>query len=365
MNKIIISGVILVAALYGGVQYWQKYNTPEYKKIWGWVPTTQFIPLWERKVQTQQVLKLGLLTDTHVHPNRIDKTKKIKGAPRYLGSRKDAHPLELFNEQMKNFQPDAIIHAGDVIEGTNDPDDVGMMGLDLVQKELEKSGVPVHWVVGNHDLRSVNKQQFREILEIEGDRDGVDRVVDYGDYRIITLDANYYRDGAVVEPGGTRHIPGYLHPETLAWLEGYLDTDRRVYIFMHQGAFNATVRQGETADVDAMITNAPQTKIREKLEKQKNKGKASISNAQEFRALLEKYNVDAFINGHLEVARYDEINNVRYYSLTGTKKSIVFPEGFYELVIDTDGPHMMMYYTDVNTREQKKVQFETAYRVQK
>ncbi len=363
-----VGSVFLIIVVVAGVSwYWHTYNTPAYAKKWGWFPTTTFIPLWERKVQTQQVLKIGMITDTHVHPNRIDRTNKADDAPRYLGSVKDAHPLKLFVQQMAQFQPTLIIHEGDVIEGTDDPAIVGQMGLDLVQAELEKIGVPVYWIVGNHDLRSVDKRQFTETLDFTQriarmQAKGVDQVIDQGDYRLILLDANYYPDGREVVPGGKRHIPGYLHPATLAWLERQLDTDKRVYVFMHQGAFFDPVRQGETADVDAMIARTKDPKIRKKLLRQKNRNKAPITNAAAFRALLEKYNVDAFINGHLEVARYDEIGGVRYYSLTGTKKSDVFPESFYEMTLDAGVPHIQMYYTDPADRVRHSVPFAETFR---
>lgn len=353
--------IIGIAVLGSVLVYWNTYNTPEYEKLWGVIPTTKFIPLYERKVETTQELKIGLITDTHVHPNRIDRENKADDAPRYLGSDKDAHPLEIFNEQMEIYQPDMIIHAGDVIEGTNDEDFVGIMGLDLVEAELKKSGVPVYWAVGNHDLRSVTKEQFQTTLEA----DHVQYYFDEGDYRFVMLDGNFYRDGSTVVPGGQRHIPGALHPETFPWLEGVLDTDKHVYVIMHQAAFDLKVAQGESADMGSAIERLEQELAQttdpeayEELEKKirdynkyRTKVKASITNAQQLRDMMARYNVDAFINGHLEVARYEESDGVRYYSLTGTKKSDMFPESFYELTLRAGEPYMAMYYTDTLTGE--------------
>ncbi len=365
-------GVLLGAVVYGGVRYWQTYNTPAYEKLWGWFPTTKFIPLWERKVQTDQVLKIGLITDTQVHPNRIRRSDKRPDAPRYLGSSRDARPLALFNERMKEYRPDIIVHAGDVIEGTGDSDIVGIMGMQLVEKELAKSGVPIYWVLGNHELRSLTKEQWRETMRITPQFRDADQVVDIGDYRLIFLDANYYPDGRTVEPGGKRHIPGYLHPETLAWLERQLDTDKRVFVFMHQGAFDKPVRQWQTFDVAgvrARVLEAKRTANDGKKRRTPSApdygpgGKLSITNAQDLRALMAKYNVDAFFNGHLEVARYEEADGVRYYSFAGTKKSKTFQESFYEVTITGAVPDVTMYYTDQVDFSQKILDFEDALRV--
>ncbi len=85
-------------------KYWVTYDTPAYVHKWDWFPTTTFIPLYERKVSTQQVLKIGVITDTQVHPNRVVRADKRPEAERYLGSSKDAHPLALFHENMRAFR---------------------------------------------------------------------------------------------------------------------------------------------------------------------------------------------------------------------------------------------------------------------
>ncbi len=381
MRTTIIGIVVVVLFSVFGVAtwtYWKTYNTPEYEKLWGWFPTPRFIPLYERKVQTDQVIKIGLITDTQVHPNRINRTDRRPDAPRHLGSIRDARPLKLFVERMKEFQPQMIIHGGDIIEGTGDSDIVGMMGLSLVETELKSIGVPVYWVLGNHELRSVTKEQFRTTLSITPMFREADQVIDVGDYRFILLDANYYPDGRVVEPGGKRHIPGYLHPETLAWLRTQLDTDRRVIVIMHQGAFDRGVRQWHSYDVESLrerqLASIARNGARTPWGNKRKKiappdygpgGKLSITNAMDLRALLAQYNVDAFINGHLEVALYEEADGVRYYSLTGTKKSPAFQESFYELTLRGGVPDLVMHYTDAVDLQPTTVDFEDTFRVRK
>jgi len=152
------------------------------------------LPIWEKKIQTEQDIKIGIITDTHVHAKRINRQNASDEAPRYL-SEKNVKPIRNFVKQMTKFQPEFIVNLGDVIEGTNDKDFVGIAGLKLVKKELEKVGVPVKWVLGNHDLRSVTREQFKEALGIES----LNQVFDIGDYRFVILDANYNKENNAQE----------------------------------------------------------------------------------------------------------------------------------------------------------------------
>jgi Icc-related predicted phosphoesterase len=319
MKKIIAVLMIIIVASAGvGFWYFQKYDKPEYVHKGFW-PTTTLKPIWERKIQTEQDVKIGIITDTHVHAKRIERQNKSQDAPRYL-SEKYIRPLNQFNEQMKIFQPELIFHLGDVIEGTNDEDYIGKMGIDLTKNELEKTGVPVYWAVGNHDLRSVTKEQFREVIGIENEN----QVIDYGDYRFIIADANFYPDGSESVPGHSS-IGGYMPEQVSNWLEEQLKTDKQVFIFIHHPLF--TDRRG-------------------------------IFNAAEIEQMLIKYNVKAVFHGHIETKLYLEKEGVKQYSLTGTKKSKEYPESYYELRIKAGEPQIQMFYTDPNSGEKVEVSME-------
>ncbi len=163
----VIGAVIMFSVVFGYLQISiansnrnVKENLAEAKRIY------DAIPVWHKKLQTQQDIKIGVITDTHVHPNRIDKTNKADDAPRYLNE-KYIKVLDKFASQMNEFQPEFIVHLGDVIEGTNDEAFVGMQGLELVEEEMQKINIPLHWAIGNHDLRSVTREQFKETLKLD------------------------------------------------------------------------------------------------------------------------------------------------------------------------------------------------------
>lgn len=100
----------------------------------------------------------------------------------------------------------AIVVTGDVAD-LGEPDAYRRIRAALVPL-AEETGAELIWVMGNHDERV----PFREILLDEpGSDEPVNRVIDLGGLRIITLDSS---------------VPGYHHgilePATLAWLDEVL-----------------------------------------------------------------------------------------------------------------------------------------------
>lgn len=320
LKKIIIL-VVSFSIILGGVGFWyfQKYDTPDYEHR-GFFPLPKLKPIWERKVKSNQVTKIGIITDTHVHPSRINREDKRDEAPRYLVD-KYMDVLNDFNGKMSEFNPNFIIHLGDVIEGTNDADFVGLMGLDLVENELKKTGVPIYWVIGNHELRSVNKEQFRQKFNLSS----LNFFFDEGDYRFIFLDANYHEDGRESLPGGSSN-DGFLPQETLNWLEPNLQTEKQVFIFVHHPL--------------------------------EGKNRKPIVNSDQLMVLLQKYNVKAVLSGHIEFKYFRERDGVQLFSLPGTKKNLVYQTPFYELTIEKGETKMRMFYKDFETNEEKIIDFK-------
>jgi len=338
-KSIIIIVTIAVIVFVGGFVFYKtievndnrrtQNNLTEVKRIY------DAIPIWHKKLQTGQDIKIGVITDTHVHPNRIDKTNKSDDAPRYLNE-KYIKVLDNFAEQMFEFQPEFIVHLGDVIEGTNDEDFVGMQGLQLVEEEMKKINKPLHWVIGNHDLRSVTREQFKEALNLES----INQTFDVDDYRFIILDANYNIDNLPRSPERNSYIRGNIPPQQIKWFKKQLETDKRVFVFMHHGVFGSDT-PGDLKDDG------------------KAKMKQSIKNSDELQDIFREYRVDGLFNGHMEARRYEKVNNTDIYSLTGTKKSVLYPQSYYELVVTDGQPDLTMFYIPEGSIEVKKVDFES------
>lgn len=299
------------------------------KRNLAYFPLPEIKPLWEDKINIEQELKIGIMTDNHIRSTRISRLVDAENSPRIIKP-EDLMVFSNFNKEMKIFNPDFIVHLGDGIEGTDDPDYVGLSGLNLIKKELEKNKKPVYWVLGNHELRSVSKDQFKNVFNL----DSLDYVADWGEYRFIFLDGNYNPENIDNDFGGYEYTPGFIHPEKLIWLEDQLRTNKRVYVFLHQSILNQQyLSENQLA-------------------------KSPIFNAREVMDLFEKYNVEAFFNGHIESSYYEEVEGVEYYSLPGPKKSPNYQKSYYEMIIENDKVDMKMFYQDSLTGKFIKTDFE-------
>lgn len=321
--KILAVLFLLFLVILGGVGYWyfKKYDTPDYEHR-GFFPLPKLKPIWERKVKSQQILKIGIITDTHIRAKRVNRKNELDNAPRVL-KEVDVIPFQDFNYQMNLFKPDFVIHLGDIIEGTGDEDFVGLASLKLAKEEMEKAGFPIYWVLGNHELRSITKDQFKQFFNFES----LNRYFDNGDYRFVTLDTNYYADGRASMPLHSSN-DGFLPEETLNWLEPILQTEKQVFLLLHH-------------PLDGRVD-----------------GEFSIKNAEKLQSLLEKYNVKAVFNGHIETKYFKEKNGVQYFSLVGTKKNLIYEDAFYELTIEKVEPKVKMFYTKTGMGEKVEVDFK-------
>lgn len=283
---------------------------------------------WENKLNGGREIKIGLMNDNHIRPTRMNKS--IENSPRIMKS-EYSEVFKRFNKKMKLFNPEFIVHLGDGIEGTGDPDYVGISGLELIEKELLANKKPIYWVLGNHELRSVNKEQFKQVVGLEN----LDYKVDLNNYRFIFLDGNYNPENVEKDFEGYGYIPGFLHPKTLIWLEEQLRTNKRVFVFMHQ-----SILSQEYLNNDQIA-------------------KTQIFNFREVMDLLEKYNAEAFFNGHIESRYYKEVEGVKYYSFPGTQKSLDYKKSFYSVLIRDNEVDVIMDYEDPINKNLKVMDFES------
>lgn len=365
MRKIVIMCmvcVIIAAAVYGGFFVYYRsqiliddaQTQTNLKKA---QDTLAAIPVWHKKVTTDQVLKLGIITDTHVHPSRINKENKNSDSPRYLKAQYTT-PLRNFVRDMGVFQPEFVVHVGDVIEGTNEENVTGMQGLVLAKNELDVLQKPIHWILGNHDLRAVTKEQFLEKLE----QKELNYAFDVGDYRFVFLDGNKdvaleelladeiadaqkiegeedaEKNGEVEEGEGEtdndHNLGGSIPQDEIQWLKEQLSTDKRTFVFCHYPLFDRAIMSADGYP------------------------KKSVPNAKEMQEIFDEYRVDGVFAGHVEARMYFQEKRTHYYVMTGTKKSETYPESYYELIIDKAFPDMTMYYTSPVDNKQHKVNFE-------
>ena len=283
-------------------------------------------PAWDRKIDVsdQPALKFGIITDTHTE------SEEGGSGERFL-EEKYKKPYEDFVSGMEKFNPEFVVHLGDVIQEKGEGErliELGIENLKLAKAEMEKTDKPVYWVIGNHDLRAVARKQFLESLDI----DYLNKSFDYGSYRFIILDAGYQYmthldnplKGVPSNPTAGDYVPGFVPEENLLWLEDKLKTDKNVVVFCHYTFLSRSQTMKEP-----------------------------VKKADYALELFDKYNVRAVFNGHIEKRVYSkEKNGIEFFSLPGTKKHERFPNSFYEITLENGEIKVNMIYRDPESGEQ-------------
>jgi alkaline phosphatase len=237
----------------------------------------------------------------HEEPMRL----KIGFSPDWeYGSRKRlAHkltnqaPAELekvvrfFNEE---FHPDLVIGGGDYIESTGVKPEKAKLQLreiDAIFKRLEARRL---YALGNHDMRSLSKNEVMEILEVESPHG----VTDIGEWRIVVFDTNFNKTDDS-HRSREQYAEGYVSTRELRWLEAAITTERPTLVFSHHSPVTAN-------NVDDVLAR-------------------NITNEEAVRVVLERHqNVVAVISGHTPRPQHRVVNGVHY--LIGD--TLVNEEGF-------------------------------------
>lgn len=241
-------------------------------------------------------LRIGFITDLHVRSNSDGVGNRIL-KPDYVSK------IDYFIEKMNNiFVPNFIIANGDIIEGTNISTEKGMAELSLVKKLFDRTILKKYWVVGNHDLRSVNKKQFMQSLDI----DYVSKAFEVGNYKIIILDSNFKPDDSDIIPG-KYYTRGHVSEKQIKFLEKELkNTDKKTIVFLHHPSL---------WNIDGKSNNG------------------FPDNAKELQEIFSRNKVFAVFAGHIEDLFLQEIDGVKYFISPGIVKNEKYQGTFSEVTI--------------------------------
>lgn len=241
-------------------------------------------------------LKIGFVTDIHARSHSDgDGTRNLKefftDGINYFINRMD-----------KSFRPDFILNDGDVIEGTGRSSKIGKKELALIKNLFDETAISKYWVVGNHDLRSVKKKQWKETLGIGYLHDSFEA----GNYKIIILDSNFTADDKDVEPD-VYNTRGRISEKELAWLKEELEnTGKEIIIFMHHPPlWNVDLKAN-----GSMPGNAPA-----------------------LRDIFSRRKVIAVFAGHFEDLYINETGGVKYFVLPGFIKNKKYQKTFSEITV--------------------------------
>ncbi len=179
--------------------------------------------------ETDVIVSFGLMADIH-YSDRPDEPDRVRYFRTSLQNVKEA--VEIFNEVGVDF----IVSLGDSVQESADKFST-IDDLRRLDKELSKFNGDLHYVIGNHDLVRLTREDFLE--NTSGAVNHANYFFDKEGYRFIVLDANW--------------PPNYtIHETVVLWLEERLveakEKDHQAIIFVHQGLDNR--------DHDHVIKNA-------------------------------------------------------------------------------------------------------------
>ena len=256
---------------------------------WAYFTKAYFFKEVKMEIKGPNTIKITMFSDLHASE------KKQAGGEMFLGDEYEKF-LNEFLAHAKAFPSNLVVMNGDLIEGTRKPVDLGTSELRLVQKFLDEIPQEKAWVVGNHDLRSVNRSQWKAALGI----DYLDKSFEINDYKIIILDSNYGSEGKMNDSEGA-DTGVLLSDFQLAWLENELkNSDKTKIVFMHHPPVTGD-------EIKPSYTPRDIEKIQN---------------------IFSECGVVAVFSGHTERLAHKKLDGVDYYVFPGPTKFDFYPGAF-------------------------------------
>jgi len=217
----------------------------------------------------------GLVTDVHYAD------MPPAGSRHYRDSRvKLAEAVATFNERRLPM----VVELGDFVDaGAGKADDLKY--LQDVRKVFEAFGGQRHYVLGNHCVARLTKEEF---LTNCGSEDRLSYYsFDRDRYHFVVLDANYRKDGVAYAAGNFSWTDTCIPKAQQQWLAEDLRRakDRKTILFVHQNLDKEEDAHG-------------------------------VKNAPEVRQILEAAgNVLAVFQGHMHSGGYKKLGGIHYCTL--------------------------------------------------
>lgn len=194
--------------------------------------------------------------------------------------RKTAACIDEWNHSRMDF----CVHLGDLIDCPNAPEE-GRAALKDMISVIDRCSHPVYFLLGNHDVDSVQPEEMRHALRLPGKTTW--HSFDHKGVHFVLLDSNYDAEGRAYRPGTTRWNQCYLPDNELVWLrEDLRQTQTDVVVILIHALLDAM-------DNPHVVINAAQ--VREILE---NCGKQVI-----------------VFQGHMHSGHESVTNGVGYHTL--------------------------------------------------
>ena len=165
-------------------------------------------------------ITIGLVTDLHYAPMTVGN--------RYCGESLSKLRAGVTTLQTRNV--DLLVCLGDVID-KSETVEKEIVRVREVADTLARLPVDHHFVLGNHDVSELTKDQFLAACEAEATYYSFD----FKGVHLIILDSNFNPDGESFAPGNFCWNNAWIGTEQLAWLETDLAAagDSPTLVFCH------------------------------------------------------------------------------------------------------------------------------------
>lgn len=189
-----------------------------------------------------QPVRIGLITDIHYADKTRVNTRYYRDS---LAKMQQA--VAYFNEA----RPDFIVELGDLVDSAGGSVEIELDYLRTIEAELAKAKAPRHYVLGNHCVDVLTKEEFLANTGAKSTYYSFNQ----GRYHFVVLDACFREDGEPYGRNNSNWRDTNIPPAELQWLENDLaSTDRPTIIFIHQRLDKTTYHSvNNHADVRAIL----------------------------------------------------------------------------------------------------------------
>jgi len=171
--------------------------------------------------EPESTLTVGLVTDLHFADKAAAGSRHYRETPKKL-----AEAIEQFCQQETEF----VVELGDFIDAAESvTTELGY--LKRINRDFSEVGAQRHFVLGNHCVHTLTKQEFLDGVEKEKSYYSFDS----GGFHFVVLDSCFRNDGL---PYGRRNFQwtdSNIPPEEIEWLKADLiKTSKKTIVFAHQ-----------------------------------------------------------------------------------------------------------------------------------
>ncbi len=155
------------------------------------------------------IARIGIVTDVH-HAGKV-----ASGSRHY---RQALPKLQIALDALKRTRVDRIVCLGDIVDDypTREGEEAA---LALVADKFRATGIPYHFVMGNHCLAAVDKAKYAELTKTAGKHEAFS----VAGVQVICLDACFRPDGIAYDKNNFKWNECFIPASQIEWLRMELD----------------------------------------------------------------------------------------------------------------------------------------------